>query len=622
MALIVQKYGGSSVADADRIKAVSDRIKRTVEAGNQVVVVVSAMGKTTDSLVALANSVTHSQRLDQILDQTIAKEREIDLLLATGEQVTIALLSMSLQAIGQPAIAMNGSQVRIVTEPNHTRARILYIESDQIKAALDFGKVVVIAGFQGVAIDRLTGVPTTEITTLGRGGSDTSAVAIAAAINADICEIYTDVPGILTTDPRLVPNAQMLAEISCDEMLEMASLGAKVLHPRSVEIARNFGVKMCVRSSWLEDAGTVITSPRIGTGNLETLEVNRFVETVSIDYDQVKIALLQIPDRPGIASQLFTPLAEQGINVDLIIQAVQETEGVNDIAFTIPHNQLQLAEVVTRSLEIGASSVTVDSNVAKISIIGVGMIGRPGVAAQIFAALAEADINIQMISTSEIKISCVIAASDGAAAIATIQKTFGVPILEQPIDLTDLTRSPQSCEIITKNISDTPPVRGVALDRNRARIAVQQVPDRPGMIAKILEQLVDQNICLDMIVQSQSDRGVNEIVFTVAIADLVKAETALKQFAPVLGYGEVSCDSDISKVSIVGANMIHQSGIAARMFSALADSGINIEMIATSEIKVSCVVRDNQAEQALKVIHQEFNLSGDHAIEVPIALKS
>lgn len=609
MALIVQKYGGSSVADADRIKAVCDRVKRTVDAGNQVVVVVSAMGKTTDGLVALAESIsaTHVQTLTEIA----AKEREMDLLLATGEQVTIALLSMALQAAGQPAIAMNGSQVRVVTEPNHTRARILYVEPDRINAALELGKVVVIAGFQGVAIDQTTGLPTTEITTLGRGGSDTSAVAIAAAINADICEIYTDVPGILTTDPRIVSKAQMLTEITCDEMLELASLGAKVLHPRSVEIARNFGVKMCVRSSWLDDAGTVITSSRIGTGNLQSLEVNRFVETVSIDYDQVKIALLQIPDRPGIASQLFKPLADRGINVDLIIQAVQETEGVNDIAFTIPQNQLQLAEVVTRGLEIGASLVTVDPNIAKISIIGVGMVGRPQVPAQMFTALAEAGINIQMISTSEIKISCVIAASDGEAAIAAIQKTFDVPV-----------RSHQACDIISNNDSDVSPVRGVALDRNRARIAVQQIPDRPGMAAKILEQLVAQNISLDMIVQSQSDRGVNEIAFTVAIADLAKAETALKQYAKVLGYGEVSCDRDISKVSIVGANMIHQTGIAARMFSALADSGINIEMIATSEIKVSCVVRDHQAEQALKVIHQEFNLSGDRAIEVPSALKT
>ncbi|OIP77621.1 MAG: aspartate kinase [Oscillatoriales cyanobacterium CG2_30_44_21] len=616
MALIVQKYGGSSVANADRIKAVRDRIKRTVEAGNQVVVVVSAMGKTTDGLVALAESVStnHNQNLTEIA----AQERETDLLLATGEQITIALLSMALQAVGQPAIAMNGSQVRVVTEPAHTRARILYVEQEQIKAALSLGKVVIIAGFQGVAIDPQTGLPSTEITTLGRGGSDTSAVAIAAAISADICEIYTDVPGILTTDPRIVPKAKMLAEINCDEMLELASLGAKVLHPRSVEIARNFGVKMCVRSSWLDDAGTVIMAPRFGNGNLSALEVNRFVEAVSIDYDQAKIALLQVPDRPGIASQLFKALAESGINVDLIIQAVQEQEGVNDIAFTLPKANLALAETVTRSLKMDAQSVAVDAEVAKISIIGVGMIGRPGVAAQMFGALAEADVNIQMISTSEIKISCVIAAADGEKAIASIQRAFDVPLQQ-------VTSSAAPDRVKSRHHSE--PIRGVALDRNRARIAVQKIPDRPGMAAKIFDQLVEQNISLDMIVQSQSscdhnEIAFNEIAFTVAISDLNKAETALKKYASVLGYGEVTCDANISKVSIVGSNMIDQSGVAARMFSALADADINIEMIATSEIKVSCVVRDPQAEQALKVIHQEFNLSGDREIKVPSTLNA
>jgi aspartate kinase len=313
-----------------------------------------------------------------------------------------------------------------------------------------------------------------------------------------------------------------------------------------------------------------------------------------------------VPDCPGIASQVFQSLSDQGVNVDLIIQAVQETEGVNDIAFTIPQKHLQLAEVVSRSLEIGASSVTVDANVAKISIVGVGMIGRPGVAAKMFTALAEAGINIQMISTSEIKISCVIAATDGEAAIAAIQKAFDVPVQS----------CHQSCEFPQAQDDHLAPVCGVALDRNRARIAVEQVPDRPGMAAQIFEQLVLQNISLDTIVQSQSDRDVNEIAFTVAIADVDKAEAALKNYAPVLGYGAVTSDRHICKVSIVGANMVNQTGIAARMFSALAAAGINIEMIATSEIKVSCVVRAHQAEEALKLIHQEFKLSGDRAIEV------
>jgi aspartate kinase len=619
MSLIVQKYGGSSVADPDRIKAVRDRIKKTVEAGHQVVVVVSAMGKSTDNLVKLATAVTtnipeHNStdpQTDDAIAVQSAQDREMDILLATGEQVTIALLSMALQAIGQPAIAMTGAQVRVVTEPCHTRARILYVETEAVQAHLNQGKVVIIAGFQGVAFDRTTSQPTSEITTLGRGGSDTSAVAIAAALNADLCEIYTDVPGILTTDPRIVPKARLLDEITCEEMLELASLGAKVLHPRAVEIARNFGVKLAVRSSWLDDAGTLVKSPPLVNGNQgdrQALEVNRFVDYVSCDRDQVKIALLQVPDRPGIAAQLFNSLAAQNINVDLIIQAVQDPSDFNDIAFTVPHREFELAEFVTRGLELGAKAVVVDSHVAKVSIIGAGMIGRPGVAAQMFMALANAGLNIQMISTSEIKLSCVVTDADGDAAVAAIAAAFKVPVISNlPAEnlVTDL-----------QEISVKSPVRGVALDQNRARLAIRQVPDRPGVAARVFEYLAQQNVSVDMIVQSQGDRDLNEIAFTVAIGDLPKAEAALKQVAETIGGGDVVSDSAIAKVSIVGTGMIEQVGVAARMFSALAKSGINIEMIATSEIKVSCVVRQSHAEAALQAIHQEFELEGDQTILV------
>lgn len=609
MALIVQKYGGSSVADIDRIKAVRDRVRRTVALGHQVVVVVSAMGKTTDGLVKLAQGVLNftpasdASPLGQPLStaELNARDREMDLLLSTGEQTSIALLSLALQAAGQAAIGLTGSQVRVVTEANHTRARILYIEPETIRHNLASGKVVIVAGFQGVAMDGATWQPGREITTLGRGGSDTSAVAIAAAIEADLCEIYTDVPGILTTDPRIVPNAQLLEEVTCDEMLELASLGAKVLHPRSVEIARNFGVKMCVRSSWLDDPGTVVTSPRLCQGDRRALEVNRFVEATALDTDQVKIALLQVPDRPGIAAHLFQALAEQGISVDLIIQAVQEPSDVNDIAFTVPHKDLALTETVIKAVDLGAKSIIIDANVAKVSIMGVGMIGRPGVAAQMFAAMAEAGVNIQMISTSEIKISCVIAATDGGKAIHALSKSFGVTVAD------DAETLPQD---------HSHPVRGVALDQNRGRVAVRQIPDRPGMAAKIVHALADHNISVDMIVQSQSDQGFNEMAFTVAAADLSRAQVLLCQLAQEIGYGEVVCDGAIAKVSIVGAGMIHTSGVAATMFAALAEAGINIEMIATSEIKVSCVVHQEQATAALKAVHDAFNLGGPRSIEV------
>ncbi len=590
MALIVQKYGGSSVANPERIKAVSDRVIRTVALGNQVIVVVSAMGKTTDGLLKLAQEVGLGA------DHSIS-ERELDLLLATGEQVTTCLLAICLQSQGQAAIALNANQIKIITEPQHNRARILNIENHRISQFLDQGKVVIVAGFQGIA----TG--TEEFTTLGRGGSDTSAVAIAAALQADLCEIYTDVPGILTTDPNLVSDAQLMTEITCDEMLELASLGAKVLHPRAVEIARNFGVKMAVRSSWLEDPGTTVISPEIITGDRRALETSGFVQAVMVDSHQVKMALLQVPDQPGIAAQLFTALAAKGINVDLIVQSIQdladqkaqdqakEHRELNDIAFTIPPQDWQLAEAVIQALDLGAESVLVDNLVAKISIVGAGIVGRPGIAAQMFTALSRAGINIQMISTSEVKLSCVIAQADCEAAIACLTKSFQVSLTTQ----------------ISSLISQKP-VTGVALDRHRARLAVRQVPDQPGVAAQLFQYLADQGVSVDMIVQSQSDQGLNDIAFTVAIADLVKAETSLKQIAPKLGCGVVIADGEIAKVSIVGAGMMQQSGVAARMFQSLADLGINIEMIATSEIKVSCVIRESRATEAVQKIHQDFNL--------------
>ncbi len=593
MSIIVQKYGGSSVADPERIKAVCDRIIQTVKEGYQVVVVVSAMGKTTDNLMKLAQAVS---------DQP--NDRELDLLLATGEQVSIALLSMALQAKNQPAIALTGHQVRIVTEAIHNRARILHIEPEHVRSQLNLGKVVIIAGFQGV------GINSGEITTLGRGGSDTSAVAIAAALQADLCEIYTDVPGILTTDPRLVPNAQMLTEITCDEMLELASLGAKVLHPRAVEIARNFGVKLAVRSSWLDQPGTVVTCPALISGSLQTLEVNRFVDGVGLDLDQVKIALLQLPDRPGVAAHLFTALADAAINVDLIIQSIHATDiQFTDIVFTVRRDQEQVATLLVHSLNLGAQEILIEANVAKISIVGAGIIGRPGVAAQMFLALAEAGINIQMISTSEIKVSCVVAAADSPKAIAKLQTTFNLA--------DNLTDHLVEQNLSVASLASIVPVRGVALDRNQAQLAVRHVPDRPGVAAELFQKLGDRGVTVDMIIQSQPQNGFNNIAFTVPLSDLLMAESVMQQAAPKLGYAEVISDDQIAKVSIVGAGMISYPGVAACMFTALAQAQINIEMIATSEIKVSCVVRQECAETALTAIHAAFNLGGDRTISVP-----
>ncbi|MBD1863414.1 MULTISPECIES: aspartate kinase [Trichocoleus] len=604
MALIVQKYGGTSVGSVERIQAVAQRVVKAVKAGNSLVVVVSAMGKTTDGLVKLAHEIS-----------TQPNRREMDMLLSTGEQVSIALLSMAIQELGQPAISMTGAQVGIVTEAEHSRARILHIQPDRVQRQLEAGKVVVVAGFQGVASREEL-----EITTLGRGGSDTSAVALAAALRADVCEIYTDVPGILTTDPRLVPDAQLMTEITCDEMLELASLGAKVLHPRAVEIARNYGVPLVVRSSWTEEPGTKVVSPTPQPRPLENLELARPVDGVEFDTDQAKVALLHIPDRPGVAARLFGEIATQDLDVDLIIQSIHEGNS-NDIAFTVTKNSLNRAEAVAAAIvpalgaQLGlgpdAADVMVQRQIAKVSIAGAGMIGRPGVAAQMFSTLAAAGVNIQMISTSEVKVSCVIDAEDCDRAIAALCETFEVH-----------SSSAKLTPAVEVHTPDEPPVRGVALDLNQARLAIRHVPDRPGMAAKIFQILAEQNISVDMIIQSQRCRVVNgastrDIACTVAQIDAEAARAVLEKAAPELGCGEIVVDSAIAKVSIVGTGMVGKPGIAAQMFEALSQHQINIQMIATSEIKVSCVVAQDQGTTALQAIHAAFNLSGSQKIQVP-----
>jgi aspartate kinase len=605
--LIVQKYGGSSVGSVERIQSVAQRVLKTAQ-DHQVVVVVSAMGKTTDQLVGLAQQISATPN-----------RREMDMLLSTGEQISIALLSMALQELGQPAISLTGAQVGIVTEAEHTRARILSIETQRMERHLNQGEVVVVAGFQGVSSqDDL------EITTLGRGGSDTSAVALAAALKADLCEIYTDVPGILTTDPRLVPNAQLMTEITCDEMLELASLGAKVLHPRAVEIARNYGVSLVVRSSWTDDPGTKVIAPKPQPRPLEGLELARPVDGVEFDMNQAAVSLLRVPDRPGIAAKLFGGIAVQNLDVDLIIQSIHESNS-NDITFTVERNYFNKAIAVADALlpalgksnssDIADAEVTGDDTpIAKVSIVGAGMIGRPKVASQMFNTLAEAGINIQMISTSEVKVSCVIAAEDCQQAVSALCQSF-----EMSSDCKITSNFELEKPLVDPSL---PPVRGVALDVKQARLAIRHVPDRPGMAAKIFSILADHNISVDMIIQSQRCHQINgmlarDIAFTVAQGDADEAERILTQAASELGHSEIILNKSIAKVSVVGSGMIHHPGVAAKMFEALANRNINILMIATSEIKISCLVDEDQGVEALKAVHEVFELSGDQTFIVP-----
>jgi aspartate kinase len=398
--LIVQKYGGSSVADPEKIKNVARRVAESAAKGHRMVVVVSAMGKTTDALVALVDAITPAP-----------DPREIDMVLATGEQVTIGLLAMALQSMGHPACSFTGPQVGMVTDAVHTRARIRRITAERIHANLDAGKIVVVAGFQGMT-------ESGDITTLGRGGSDLTSVALAAALKADVCEIFTDVDGVYTADPNVVPEARKLARVSYDEMLEMAALGARVLQARSVEFAKKFAVPVHVRSTFKSDPGTLVTR--------EDHRMEDVVVTgITHDRGQAKLSILRVPDRPGIASQVFGGLAKQNIVVDMIVQNIGR-DGSTDISFTLARGDRQRAETVLAAVakEIGADGVTADDRIAKVSIVGVGMRSHSGVAARVFSTLAKENINIQMISTSEIAVSCVIEDKYAELAVRALHDAF------------------------------------------------------------------------------------------------------------------------------------------------------------------------------------------------------
>ena len=404
--LVVQKFGGTSVADTDKIKNVANSVIREKKLGNDVVVVVSAMGHTTDYLMKIAKDISE-----------VPSSRELDMLLSTGEGVSIALLSMAIQAQGYDAVSMNAMQIGIITENVHTKARIIDIKTDKLNKYLSEGKLIVVAGFQGVTEDG-------EITTLGRGGSDTSAVAIASALDAIRCDIYTDVEGVYTTDPRIVPNASKLDVVTYDEMLELASVGANVLHPRSVETAKQFNMPLRVRSSFnLENLGTLIK------GEYEDMEICRPVTGVAVDMSKVRIVVCDVPDEPGVAAKIFTTLADEHISVDTIIQSYARLHNnTNDIAFTINKTDLPRAMELFDKLndEIKADKIHIDDNIAKVSIVGAGMIDRPGVAATMFDTLASLNINIKMISTSEVKISCLVDAGVANDALKALHKAFNL----------------------------------------------------------------------------------------------------------------------------------------------------------------------------------------------------
>jgi aspartate kinase len=415
MGLVVQKYGGSSVADATAIKRVAARIVETKKAGHKVVVVVSAMGDTTDELIDLANQVT-----------PMPPPRELDMLLTAGERISMALLAMAVGQLGFEARSFTGSQAGVITDSAHGKARIIDVTPGRIQSALDEGAIAIVAGFQGVSQD------SKDVTTLGRGGSDTTAVALAAALEADVCEIYTDVDGVFSADPRIVPAARHLSSISYDEMLELAAGGAKVLHLRCVEYAKRFDLPIHVRSSFSNNPGTWIVRERTLGEEME----QPIIAGIAHDRSDAKITIVGVPDRPGVAAAIFQTIADAQINIDMIVQNVSAlTTGLTDISFTLPRSDGQVAVSTLKRIqkEIGFQNLIFDDGIGKISLVGAGMRSHPGVSATLFSALAEANVNIEMISTSEIRISVVVRENDLEKAVKAIHSAFGLDNAEEAI---------------------------------------------------------------------------------------------------------------------------------------------------------------------------------------------
>jgi aspartate kinase len=603
MPLTVQKFGGSSVANSERIMAAARRAIRAKQAGNQVVVVVSARGDTTDELIDLAKQITEHP-----------PAREMDMLLSTGEQISIALMAMAIQSLGQPAVSLTGAQVGIVTDAFHTKARIKSISTDRIRHALEAGQVVIVAGFQGVD-------EADNITTLGRGGSDTTAVALAAACGADECEIYTDVDGVYSTDPRIVPEARKMNSISYDEMLELASAGAGVMHSRSIEFAKKFDVPIHVRSSFSDAAGTWIIPE---TPAMETVVVSG----AALVKDEARVTLWGVPDQPGVIHRIFARIAEHQIVTDMIVQNVA-TDGLMQVSFTVPrgelHETLHVAREVAR--EIGAGGVHHEDNVSKVSVVGVGMRTHAGVADRMFAALADEKVNIKMITTSEIKISVLVDRDRAADALRAVHRAFqldqspaDVPPPEADAALVGFLRKKTAHDAASRAntlaavVQQLPSmeaivVSDVALSEDQARVTVFGVPDQPGIAAKIFARVAAAGAIVDMIVQNVSTEGSAHVSFTVPRAEMAAAVASAGSVVAEIG-GKVAADPNIAKLTIMGVGMRTHTGVAAKMFAALSGPQIRVLMINTSEVHITAAVELNRAREAAECLRRAFGLVG------------
>ena len=608
MSVVVLKFGGTSLASAQKIQLAASRAIHAKKAGNQVVLVVSARGKTTDELVSLANEINPSP-----------PDREMDMLLSTGEQVSVALMAMALHAAGHTAISLTGSQIGIITDRSHTKARIREIATVRVRQALEEGHIVVAAGFQGID-------PDSNITTLGRGGSDTTAVAIAAVLDAKYCAILTDVEGVFTADPRVTREACKIPFVGYDEMHELASLGAGVMHSRSIEFAKKFNVPIHVSDSSTLEKGTWILSTPLN-------EASPAVRGLALVRDEARVTLLGVPNRPGAGKGLFSLVAEKNIPIDMIIQNVG-ADGKTEVSFTVLRSDLQQAlSAATEAIDKGlAEQVTHDARVSKISIVGEGMRNQSGVASQMFSALSDQNINILMITTSEIKVSVLVNRSDSAQAVNAVHRAFSLETTQS--DKRNINQ-PEANHILSDSLEDRsilPEFAGnqtwtderimaqlsagmeelvvteITLDEEQSRITLEGVQDQPGMAARIFKAIASADVLVDMIVQNISLDGVTHLSFTVPRDQIDHALQIAGEAANQVQARGLRAETEIAKLSVLGIGMRSHTDVASRMFAALAKNDINVELINTSEVRVSVLVQRNNADRALQALRSTFQI--------------
>lgn len=576
------------MADATKIMRAAGRAVAAKRAGHDVVVVVSARGKKTDELIRLAAEMTDDP-----------PAREMDMLLTTGEQESVALTAMAAQKLGEPAISLTGVQIGVRTDSSHTKARILDISTERMRRELDAGRIVIAAGFQGVDDDF-------NITTLGRGGSDTTATALAAVLKADLCEIYTDVEGVFTTDPRLVEDARKVDRISYDEMLELASMGAGVMHSRSIEFAKKYNVHIRVRPAYADGEGTLIAPEAAANAPVVT--------GLAIVKNEARVSLTGIPDRPGVMSLIFSRMADRRIPIDMVVQNVPTPGGDAEVSFTVPEGDL--ADTLTAAQaavdELGAGCVRHGTNLSKVSAVGAGMRTHAGVAAQMFGALADAGVGIGMISTSEIKISVQVDRSVAQDALVAIHRGFELHVPQPASEPSAENSQTAASQAVATNLGSMEDivVSEVRLDTTQARVTIGNLPDDAGVAARVFGAVAEGGFMVDMIVQNMGHDGCATISFTVRRESVEQCVALIE--ASISGWPDASLSHapEIAKLSVMGIGLRSHTGVGQTMFKALADANVNVDMINTSEIRISAVVSAGGGEAAHRALLDAFELNG------------